>query len=50
VPRTLDEHVGLDIDGIDRIYLNVYAPRLQTGGGVVGFFRGHSGAQVTRPR
>ena len=36
----------LDIEGIDRLYLNAYQPRLQTGGGVVGFFREHRGAQV----
>jgi hypothetical protein len=46
VAELLDEHVGLDIEGIDRLYLNLYQPRLQTGGGVVGFFKGHRGAQV----
>jgi hypothetical protein len=34
----LDGHVGLDSEGIDRLYLNLYQPRLQTGGGVVAFF------------
>ena len=46
VAELLDGHVGLDIEGIDRLYLNLYQPRLQTGGGVVGFFKGHRGAQV----
>lgn len=46
VAELLDEHVGLDIEGIDRVYLNLYQPRLQTGGGVVAFFQGHRGAQV----
>lgn len=46
VAELLDEHVGLDIEGIDRLYLNLYQPRLQTGGGVVAFFKGHRGAQV----
>ena len=50
VAELLDEHVGLDIEGIDRLYLNLYQPRLQTGGGVVGFFKGHRGAQWPRPR
>ena len=36
----------LDIEGIDRLYLNAYQPRLQTGGGVVGFLREHRGAVV----
>ncbi|MEN8133057.1 MAG: hypothetical protein ABFS45_23335 [Pseudomonadota bacterium] len=42
----LEDKVDLDIEGIDRLYLNAYQPRLQTGGGVVGFFREHRGAQV----
>ena len=42
----LQDKVVLDIEGIDRLYLNAYQPRLQTGGGVVGFFREHRGAQV----
>ena len=46
VAELLDQHVGLDIEGIDRLYLNLYQPLLQTGGGVVSFFKGHRGAQV----
>ncbi len=46
VAELLNGHVGLDCEGIDRIYLNLYQPRLQTGGGVVSFFKGHRGAQV----
>ena len=42
----LQDKVVLDIEGIDRLYLNAYQPRLQTGGGVCGFFREHRGAQV----
>jgi hypothetical protein len=42
----LHDKVVLDCEGIDRLYLNAYQPRLQTGGGVVGFFREHRGAQV----
>ena len=42
----LEDKVELDIEGIDRLYLNAYQPRLQTGGGVVSFFREHRGAQV----
>jgi hypothetical protein len=30
----LEEKVTLDIEGIDRLYLNAYQPMLQTGGGV----------------
>jgi hypothetical protein len=38
--------VTLDIEGIDRLYLNAYQPMLQTGGGVSAFFRRHRGAVV----
>ena len=46
VAEILAEHVTLEIDGIDRLYLNVYVPRLQHAGGVVGFFRGHRGQPI----
>lgn len=47
VPRTvadvLKDHVTLEIESIDRLYLNVYVPRLQRELGVVSFFRFHRG-------
>jgi hypothetical protein len=47
LPRTvadvLNEHVTLEVEGIDRMYLNVYQPRLQTDRGVAAFFRFHRG-------
>jgi hypothetical protein len=46
VAEVLAEHVTLEIEGIDRLYLNVYVPRLQHVGGVVGFFRGHRGQPI----
>lgn len=46
VKELLEDKVQLDLEGIDRLYLNAYQPRLQTGGGVVSFFKGHRGAQV----
>src|SRR5262245_2606801 len=39
----LKDHVTLEVDGIDRLYLNVYQPRLQTDRGVAAFFRFHRG-------
>ena len=42
----LEEKVTLDIEGIDRLYLNAYQPMLQTGAGVSTFFKAHRGAQV----
>src|SRR2546423_2311580 len=45
VPRTvadvLRQHVTLEVEGIDRMYLNVYQPKLQHDRGVVTFFRYH---------
>lgn len=47
VPRTAAEvlrhHVTLEVEGIDRMYLNVYQPRLQCEGQVAAFFRSHRG-------
>jgi hypothetical protein len=42
----LAEKVTLDIEGIDRMYLNLYQPMLQTGAGMAAFFKGHRGAKV----
>lgn len=45
VPRSVAEiihkHVTLEVEGIDRMYLNVYQPKLQHELGVVSFFRFH---------
>ena len=46
VGELLEDKVELDVEGIDRLYLNADQPRLQTGGGVVGFFREHRGPVV----
>jgi len=47
LPRTvadvLSDHVTLEVECIDRMYLNVWQPRLAYGGGVAGFFTGHRG-------
>jgi hypothetical protein len=43
VADILGRHVKLAVEGIDRMYLNVYVPRLQSELGVVGFFREHRG-------
>jgi hypothetical protein len=43
VADVLNEHVTLEVEGIDRMYLNVYQPRLQTELGVASFFRFHRG-------
>src|SRR6266705_6748910 len=43
VAAILNDHVKLSVEGIDRMYLNVYVPWLQTEQGVVRFFRAHRG-------
>jgi hypothetical protein len=43
VAEVLRHHVTLEVEGIDRMYLNVYQPRLQTDRGVASFFRFHRG-------
>ena len=45
VAEILAEHVTLEIEGIDRMYLNVYVPALQRASGVASFFRFHRGHQ-----
>src|SRR5271157_1164281 len=45
IPRSvadiIQKHVTLEVEGIDRMYLNVYQPKLQHEKGAVGFFRFH---------
>lgn len=45
----LDGHVGLDIECLDRIYLNGYVPNLQVGGQVVSFLTAHLGNPIPSP-
>ena len=45
VAEVLSEHVTLEVEGIDRMYLNVYVPGLQREQGVATFFRFHRGHQ-----
>jgi hypothetical protein len=43
VADVLDEHVVFELECVDRLYLNLYQPKLMWPGGVVGFFKGHRG-------
>jgi len=47
VPQTaatiLRDHVTLEVESIDRMYLNVYVPQLQHTAGIGSFFRRHRG-------
>jgi hypothetical protein len=41
--EVLADHVLFEIESIDRMYLNLYQPRLQHGAGIAAFFVGHRG-------
>jgi hypothetical protein len=43
VAEVIREHVTLEVEGIDRMYLNVYQPKLQSERGVASFLRFHRG-------
>jgi hypothetical protein len=45
----LDGHVALDIQCLDRVYLNAYIPTLQTSAQVVAFLSGHLGYPFASP-
>jgi len=45
----LDGHVELDLECLDRIYLNGYVPNLQVGGQVVSFLTAHLGNPIPSP-
>src|SRR5438067_3402751 len=49
VNEVLDGHVALDIQCLDRIYLNAYVMRLQTSAQVVAFLSGHLGFPFPSP-
>ena len=43
VAEIISRHVRLTVEGIDRMYLNVFVPDLQYEQGIVHFFRTHRG-------
>jgi hypothetical protein len=49
IPELLRDHVTLDIECVDRVYLNGYVPSLQTGGGLVYFLQQHGGQPIASP-
>jgi hypothetical protein len=49
VPELLDGHTVLDIECLDRLYLNGYVPKLQVGGQVVTFLHDHRGMPIASP-
>jgi hypothetical protein len=49
VNDVLDGQVALDLECLDRIYLNAYVPNLQVGGQVVSFLTAHLGNPIPSP-
>jgi hypothetical protein len=49
VNEVLDGHVVLELDCLDRIYLNAYVPTLQTSGQVAAFLTDHLGLPFPSP-
>jgi hypothetical protein len=49
VSQILDGHVTLEVECLDRIYLNAYVPNLQVGGQVVTFLTQHLGNPIPSP-
>jgi hypothetical protein len=49
VNDVLDGHVVLDLQSLDRVYLNGYVPKLQVGGQVISFLTQHLGNPVASP-
>jgi hypothetical protein len=45
----LDGHVGLEVECVDRLYLNAYVPDLQVGGQVERFCKQHLGQPIASP-
>jgi hypothetical protein len=46
VATILRDHVTLEVESLDRLYLNLYVPRLQRVPDVLGFFRDHRGQPI----
>lgn len=50
IKDVLKDKVSLDIESVDRVYLNGYVKELQMGGGVVNFIRGQLDWPIPSPR
>jgi len=49
IPELLDGHVTLEVECLDRLYLNGYIGRLATGGGLIAFMREQLGKPIPSP-
>ena len=49
INEVLEGHVALEMECVDRLYLNAYVPNLQVGGQVHTFFTRHRGQPIASP-
>jgi len=49
INELLRQHVSLEVESLDRIYLNGYVPNLQAPGQLVGFLTNHRGYTIPSP-
>jgi hypothetical protein len=49
IPELLDVHVTLEVERLDRLYLNGYIGKLATGPGLMMYMRGQLGKPVPSP-
>lgn len=49
IDKILKDHITLEIESLDRLYLTGYVPLLQTGGGLVNFFVKHRKKPIPSP-
>jgi hypothetical protein len=49
VAEIIKDHVTLEVNCVDRLYLNGYVPRLQQDGGVIGFLCRARGQKIPSP-
>jgi hypothetical protein len=49
IPELLRDHVSLELECVDRVYLNGYVPTLQTTGALVYFLQHHKGQPIPSP-
>lgn len=49
LPELLNEHVSLEIECVDRVYLNGYVPNLQRSGGLVYYLKNQKGEMIPSP-
>jgi hypothetical protein len=49
IPELLKDHVTLEVECLDRVYLNGYIGQLATSGGLVTFMRQQLGKPIPSP-